>query len=393
MKEEYDRVLGCIVGAAVGDSIGGPVEFTDAALVRERLGGKEWIDRMLPYKGIRPNPHGIWADDPSQGTGTDDTRYNNIFLQCAIRNNGAASSHLLALEYIYHYQNLERIYPPQYRELAEMWLRQLYIQSCAYLGITDPEILEGQAFCAARYPPNAPSLMGLISLQSAGLLSPGEPEEAYKEAYELSSLIDVGFAHDATAILAAAVSIAVSGEKDVEEILGAALETNPYGFKNRRMVLEYPYFNDEALTLPGPCAMAQYLSEQISLPRFFEIADNARNEEEMMLRLARECQNLNPLDPLDVLGAALASVRYHRGDPVRSILTAANHRRVDEQGRLVRLKDVDCVAMVAGTVAGAIKGIEAFPRDWVSDVIQANKSAYNLDIERIARNFYNTLFG
>ena len=60
MTEKYlDKVLGCIIGATIGDSVGGPIEFRDAEFVHKRLNGKEWLEDMLPYKGIKPNPHGV----------------------------------------------------------------------------------------------------------------------------------------------------------------------------------------------------------------------------------------------------------------------------------------------------------------------------------------------
>ena len=45
---------------------------------------------------------------------------------------------------------------------------------------------------------------------------------------------------------------------------------------------------------------------------------------------------------------------------LRTISIAANDRDVDAQGNLVKLRDNDCTAGVAGGAAGALCGIEAF---------------------------------
>ena len=112
-----------------------------------------------------------------------------------------------------------------------------------------------------------------------------------------------------------------------------------------------------------------------------------------MLRLARVCEPLHSFSPLDVLGVPLALIRHTDGDPVRTVLMAANHRRLDEDGNLAQMRDVDCVAMVAGAIVGAIRGIEAWPEDWVQAVQAANLDVYDIDIDAAARAFHAAVYG
>jgi ADP-ribosylglycohydrolase len=71
---------GCVLGAALGDAIGGPFEFGPLERVPEIV-GDTWIDGLYPYPGTT-GPHGVWpvpADvdaAPPAGTGTEDTRYD-----------------------------------------------------------------------------------------------------------------------------------------------------------------------------------------------------------------------------------------------------------------------------------------------------------------------------
>jgi len=376
-----DKVLGCIFGATVGDSVGGPVEFKPPDFIHSLLNGEEWLEDMLPYRQ-GAHPLGIWVANAPRGTGTDDTRLNHIFIESVIKNRGHISAELLALEYIYRYRNHETIYPKKYWSLAKEFLENPYICSCALLGFDDPEIYRGLPPHVAKNPPGLPNLMGLISLQSVGLLYPNDTQKAYAKAYELSSIMDIGFAHDATALLAATVSAAMSEEKKVEKIIERALKTNPFGFRNRRMTdasLSGHDFIDICFHTP-------------TLPKFFEIVEKSRSERELILGLAKEGEYLHPFDPFDCLGVALAAIQYHKGDPVRSILAAANHRRVDGDGKLIRLRDVDCIAGVAGAIVGAINGLSAFPKDWVRDVAQANRDVYDIDIEKNARRFYDIVY-
>ncbi len=72
---------------------------------------------------------------------------------------------------------------------------------------------------------------------------------------------------------------------------------------------------------------------------------------------------------------------------------AVNDRDVDDQGGLVRLRDVDCTGGVAGALVGARHGVGAFPADWVADVLKANKDIYGIDIEANARRFCEAVHG
>ena len=111
------------------------------------------------------------------------------------------------------------------------------------------------------------------------------------------------------------------------------------------------------------------------------------------MALAREVSTRHPFDTVDVLGVPVAALHYTNGDPLRSICIAANDRDVDAQGNLVKLRDNDCTAGVAGALVGALCGIEAFPADWVRDTLDANKAVYAIDIEHNARRFYELVYG
>jgi hypothetical protein len=72
---------------------------------------------------------------------------------------------------------------------------------------------------------------------------------------------------------------------------------------------------------------------------------------------------------------------------------SANDRTLGDDGRFIALRDVDCTGSVAGALVGALNGVQAFPKDWVDDVISANKQVYDIDIEANARRFCETVYG
>jgi len=55
----YRRILGCVVGSAIGDAFGGIVEFQPLEGMR-RVAGMEGVDKSLPYaQDHSPNPLGV----------------------------------------------------------------------------------------------------------------------------------------------------------------------------------------------------------------------------------------------------------------------------------------------------------------------------------------------
>jgi ADP-ribosylglycohydrolase len=59
----------------------------------------------------------------------------------------------------------------------------------------------------------------------------------------------------------------------------------------------------------------------------------------------------------EIVSKGLAVFALSQGDPKEAILTAVNFGR-----------DTDCLAAVAGGLAGALTGIEAIPGEWVRRV-------------------------
>jgi ADP-ribosylglycohydrolase len=178
---------------------------------------------------------------------------------------------------------------------------------------------------------------------------------------------DLGYAKDATAMMAAMISAALGGA-NAQEMIQVGLTTDPHHFGENRI-------------------MAQWVR------RLMQATVSATNDRVAVLALARTVSTRHPFDPVDVLGVPVAALHYTNAHPLRSICIAANDRDVDAQGNLVKLRDNDCTAGVAGALVGALRGIEAFPTDWVRDTLAANKAVYAIDIEHNARRFYELVYG
>ncbi len=360
-KEQlHSRVLGCLVGNSIGDSFGAVIEFADSNRV-QKITGKTWVDQFLPYAADHsPHPWGVWEPAAARGTGTDDTRINEVFVECVIRNQGFINPQFLAIEYIERYRDRDKFYP-RHQALAEEHLSWFLARGCERLGMS--QLPSGKPIEINK----KPSLMGLISLAPAGLLFCGEPEKAYRKAHELD-IVDVDYAVDATAIMAAMISEALGGKTSAQEMVRLGLRLDPLHYGENRPMVQ-------------------------SLSKFIQIADEATSDQDLIQRLAPKVKDLGVFDPRDALGVAVAALYFSDGDPVRTIVIAANNRDVDRKGNLKKLRDVDCSASIAGALVGALQGVEAFPSDWVRDTVEANKKVYDIDLEVNANRFCAVVYG
>ena len=353
-----------MIGNAIGDAFGGVVEFCDAERVK-RITGKLWVDEFLPYskdQGI--HPLGVWESSPPRGTGTDDTRNNHVFAECVIRNKGFINPQFLAIEYIERYRDREIFYP-KHTNLAKEHFAWFYDNSCDLLGMREIPSVKPEWTISAKGN-NFPIFLGLISLAFAGLLYQNEPDKAYRKAFELA-FIDVGYAKDATAMMAAMISSALGGNISGKEMVEIGLQTDPYGYGEGRIMAD-------------------------RIRKFLPIADQANSDQDLIDKLSGQVKHLHPYDPVDGLGVPMTALYYSNGDPIRTIIMSANDRDLDENGNLKRLRDVDCTAGIAGALVGALCGVESFPQDWVADVLSANKEIYGIDIEKNAQRFYESVF-
>ncbi len=359
-----------MVGNVIGDAFGGVVEGASAKRVKQ-ITGKEWVDEFLPYmKDHGDHPLGIWEPGPPRGTMTDDGRYNQIFVECVVRNRGRINSQLLAMEYLRLYRDREELYG-KHADLAKGQFESRMVEWCeAYLGM---ELRSGRPAWAVLSQGNyqAPGLQGLIGLALAGLLFVGEPEKAYVTAFELD-FRGIGYARDATGMMAAMVSAALAGSISAREMVEIGLRTDPF---------EY-----------GKLKYARRLME-VELRRLLEVADQAKDDRSLVEAISPYVTHRYVFDPVDILGISVAALSHSDGDAVRTIIMAANDRDLDAGGKLVRLRDVDCTASVAGALAGALTGVQGFPDDWVADAIAANKQVYGIDLEANARRFCEVVHG
>jgi ADP-ribosylglycohydrolase len=208
---------------------------------------------------------------------------------------------------------------------------------------------------AGRYTP-WPGSVGTAKMAAVlGIVNAGHPENAARDALDVTRIKDAqglpnDFAIEVAAAVAAANAEAFRPGASVESVIKVALAQLPAERGARGEV--------EA---------------------FLSLAQKAKDFKELrVINAARYANAKASRDAIsaaiEVFGTGLACFRMADGWPKEAIINAINIGR-----------DTDCRAYVAASMAGAMRGVEALPADWVQTVEKgALSDPYSFD-KRTAR--------
>lgn len=339
----FKKVYGCLLGGAIGDALGGPVEHWTPEQIRERYGN---LDRFLPYERP-PAYHGHFGEGDRIGAYTDDTRLKHLFCQAIFAANGMPRAgdlnHVLAQAYQH---------APD--ELYEGFIEEYYMKA---IWGRDKVIYSGE-----------PTNGAIMANSPLGLIAACRPDVAYQLGFDLAYFTD-GHAKTAAAMMVTAVAEAMRPNATIEGVIEAARAAH-IKFARRREgdkwhTLEWRYdpnltFLDKALVIArremDVFAIREPLYELLEWGHLFS-------------------------DSVHTIVVALAMFVAAAGDLRQSIVGAVMYGR-----------DKDSYASVVGALAGAFRGVEAIPVEWIQPVIDGNPEVdmhdYAVRLTQIIENEY-----
>lgn len=183
----YDKVLGCLLAAEIGDAMGAPAENKTYQEIQQR--------------------YGMITD--FSGSGTDDSALKHILCDAIERGQGYPTADTWAAAWMAHAGQFEQ---------GMFWTPVM------------------NAFWRVRaegIPPREAGLGNMASSSSAmcispmGIINAGNPRLAALETYEVAGLIHHNFSRDAACAMAAAVAAAFFPNAAVETVLAAAVDYLP----------------------------------------------------------------------------------------------------------------------------------------------------------------------
>ena len=318
MAETFlDAVYGCLIGGAIGDAMGAPVENWHHSDIRKEHGK---VERFLPgHRGITTS--GI------PGAITDDTALKHYMCLAIVRKGG-------------------RITPEDY---ARVWLEELNPERLFFterialeklkLGMSPWETGRGLPAADAA----------IMAVAPIGIINAADPTQAYQDAFNVSLIHQDGFECHAAATAAAGFAAAFAPGASVDGVLDAMLEHGTH--ETRRLILV-------ALDLARDSGTVEAFAEGFyatMLDRSFPVPPGERWDKD---------RSPGPTSR-EVLPAVAAIFWLCGGDPNRCIVEGASFGR-----------DCDTIAGVVGGMAGALRGADAIRRDWIQDCEEANEGFF-----------------
>ncbi|WP_406167743.1 ADP-ribosylglycohydrolase family protein [Streptomyces sp. NBC_00996] len=343
-----ERITGALVGAAVGDALGGPVEGYSPEQITERHGGRvhgivgPWNgDRWRTARPIAPYHKG-------DGHVTDDTLMTHALVRVYATVRDHLDAYAVAEHLVPDLMGTPRWIPELEAEalpLQRIFLAEKWLVARLHHGHVDPrEAGTGNIVnCGAA-----------MYMAPVGLVNAANPTAAYAEALDIAGAHQSSYGREAAGIFAAAVAAACTPGATPDSVVAACLALAKDGTRSAiQAVCEVAARHTDFESALGPLreAVAPY--------------DTVGPDYRSPSLGARRPSRLHSIEELPI---ALAMLVVSGGDYRHAVLGSVNYGR-----------DCDSIATMSGALAGALGS--QVPHDWAKTVAESSR----LDLDAPAR--------
>jgi ADP-ribosylglycohydrolase len=345
--------IGALSGAAIGDALGGATEGYSPQQIQERYGGL--VEGIVPpfnldWKNARP----VSPFHKGDGHITDDS----LMTESLVSVYEQVGDHLDAFSFA------QFIIP----ELIEKkrWIPELHQEALLVHRVFHAERWLVLKLHHAHADPREAGVGNIVNcgatmyMAPVGIVNAGDPENAYKEAIEITGAHQSSYGREAAGVFAATVALAMKPGVKVEEIIEAAIDLAHDGTKSAIVAV-----TKVAKDLNDWRSSFGALRKAIA--PFDSMSDSYREPE----LDARKPSRLNAIEELPI---ALAMLQITNGNYREGVLGSVNYGR-----------DSDSIATMLGSITGAIHGRQGIPIEWITTVERESKRDFVELGNRIAR--------
>ncbi len=346
-REEYDvnvpspsledRYAGCLLGGAIGDALGSPIEGLTPDEIFARHGG--WVTTFVPPAVSR-------RDDRHKGDGnvSDDTLMTIALCRAYLAKGAQLEAHDMATYFMAEFAEKPMWVPEFGREmllLDRVFLpeKQLFLR-LKLLDISPREAGQGNMVnCGAA-----------MYAAPVGLMNAADPDGAYHRAIDLFSAHQTSFGLEAAGVMAACVAEALRPRATVETIVEVALRLAKDGTRNAIEAVI-----GTAVELPDQDRRASYRQLRVAMEPF----DTRKGDVRRYVRTGTYPSQHHAIEELPL---ALGFLLIGKGDFRETMVQAVNYGR-----------DSDSIAGMAGAMLGALIGKSALPQEWTEEIVLRNR--------------------
>lgn len=335
------RSTGALAGAAVGDALGGAAEGNTPEAIQDRYGG--FIDGIVPpfnedWRNARP----IAPYHKGDGHITDDTLMTIALVDVYETVRDHLDAHAIA-EHLVPLLIGDRRWIPELESeallLHRVFLAEKWLVARLHYGHIDPrEAGVGNIVnCGAT-----------MYVAPIGIVNAADPDAAYAEAIDVAGAHQSSYGREAAGVYAAAVAEAMRPGADVASVVETALRLAKDGTKNAIDAVAGAAADLDDWRTGIPALRSAVAPFDTVGPHYRAPAMDAR--------IPSRTKSIEEL-PI-ALGMLIAA----DGDYRESVLGAVNYGR-----------DSDSIAVMAGSIAGALGGVDAIPAEWIKDVSEGSR--------------------
>jgi len=336
-----DKATAALAGAAVGDALGGAAEGNTPEAIQERYDG--FITGIVPpfladWRNARP----IAPYHKGDGHVTDDTLMTNALVEVYDQVRGHLDAYSVA-DYLVPIMIGDRRWIPELEGeallLHRVFLAEKWLVTRLHYGHIDPR----EAGVGNVVNCGATMYVGPIGIANAGA-----PDTAYAEAIDVAGAHQSSYGREAAGVFAAAVARAMAPGASVDDVIESALRLAKDGTRDAI----------EAVA-SAASSVTDWRSGLGTLRAAVEPFDTVGPNYRQPARDARIPSRTKSIEELPI---ALGMLVAARGDYSEAVLGAINYGR-----------DSDSIAVMAGSLAGALAGVSAIPSEWVTAVSEGSR--------------------
>ncbi|MEN3360655.1 MAG: hypothetical protein V7637_4637 [Mycobacteriales bacterium] len=349
MNRLEEKAVGCLVGAAVGDALGGATEGWSPAQIQDRYGG--WVD------GVVPPFHPDWRDarpiapyHKGDGHITDDTLMTHALVEVYAKRRDHLDAYAVATDLVPLLITGKRWIPELEQEallVNRLFLAEKWLVARLHYGHVDPR--EGGVG-------NIVNCGAAMYAAPIGIANAANPAAAYAEAIDVAGAHQSSYGREAAGVYAAAVAAAMTVGATAESVVATCLGLAQDGTRAAidAVAAAAAGLTDWAAAVPALRA---------AIGPFDTVGPDYRNP-------GLDARRPSRTRSIEELPIALGMLLVAGGRYREAVLGAVNYGR-----------DADSIASMAGGICGALGGLAAVPAPWREQVATASR----LDLEAAGR--------
>jgi len=382
----HDKVLGLLIGSAIGDAMGAPTEMWSRKEIQLDYGFVDGLDSMVR----NPSAEGTWKYNLPAGGTTDDTRWKKLAVEFVLANemdNLVPSS--FAQYIVDQYQERIRAlketngYEPE--PFEENLMKMSWLQEWALVAKPFAENnLQDYSNALSKFYGGEMTCAGMLYSPVFGAIYPAQPEKAYTLGYSLG-FFDIGYARDMSALVSAMVASGFAENATPESVLNVNRTIDPNGYFKSRLVGRSAYrFYQYAKSV-------DFETNELKLDDLEETPEIPKSMQQLDTR-----EYVRLKKAFDMLDQANEDLAFHPGEIYLITLTAMMFCDFDFEKSMAFVvnygRDNDTVAAIAGAILGAYWGADKLPKHMVDQVLTVNKQELGIDLKDLAEQLTNKYF-